>query len=142
MLRSILLVCALSLLLLNSAKGQNPAISWVPLRQLQGSSLYSSQPTTPLDVRPLAAGTSDTVARQIRPTHWKEGGIVGAVLLGAFGIWFGHELCQETDAGQEKGCTAKAVAGGLLGGGGIGFLIGALIGGQFPKHPPGSPVTN
>ena len=56
------------------------------------------------------------------------------MLLGAFGIWFGNEVCQETEAGQEKGCTVKAVLGGGLGGGGVGFLIGALIGGQFPQH--------
>jgi hypothetical protein len=136
------MVCASSLLLLDSARAQNSAITWVPLSQLQASSLYSKGPTTPLDLRPLAAETSDTVARQIRPTHWKEGGVVGAVLLGAFGIWFGNELCQKTEAGQDNGCTAKAVAGGLIGGGGLGFLIGALIGGQFPKHPPGQAETN
>jgi hypothetical protein len=36
------------------------------------------------------------------------------VLLGAFGIWFDNEVCQETEAGQEKGCTVKAVLGGGL----------------------------
>jgi hypothetical protein len=83
--------------------------------------------------------TADTVPRQIRPTHWVEGGIVGAVALGAFGIWFGNEICQKTDAGGEPGCTAKAVVGGGILGGGLGFLIGALIGGQFPKGSPREP---
>jgi hypothetical protein len=82
---------------------------------------------------------SDTAPPQIKPTHWKEGGIVGAVLLGVFSIWFFNELCQNTDAGADSGCSAKAVVGGALGGGGLGFLIGALIGGQFPKQASRAP---
>jgi len=90
----------------------------------------------------LAGEAGDTIVRKISPTHWKEGGIVGAVVLGAFGIWFGNEICKETEAGNEEGCTARAVVGGAIGGGGLGFLIGALIGGQFPKHPPSAPAES
>jgi uncharacterized membrane protein YeaQ/YmgE (transglycosylase-associated protein family) len=73
------------------------------------------------------------VVRQIRPTHWKEGGLVGALAVGAFGGWLGNEICRTSDD-TGSGCTG-AVLGGALGGGVLGFLIGALIGGQFPKHP-------
>ena len=71
--------------------------------------------------------------RQIKPTHWKEGGLVGALAVGAFGAWFGNEICRNSDD-TGGGCT-RAVLGGALGGGVLGFLLGALIGGQFPKHP-------
>ena len=133
MLRLLLIFSAFSGLLSRSAWAQSPAVSWLPLSRLSTSSLYSVRPSTPL--RPVLVNreTADTVPRQIRPTHWVEGGIVGGLALGAFGIWLGNEICQKTDAGGEPGCTARSVVGGAIVGGGIGFLIGALIGGQFPK---------
>jgi hypothetical protein len=134
-LRHALIVCASSALLLHSARAQTAAVSWPPLSHLSESSFYTERPTTPLSPRSFAREAGDTMVKQIRPTHWKEGGIVGAVVLGAFGIWLGNEICQETEAGNDGGCTAKAVVGGAIGGGGLGFLIGALIGGQFPKRP-------
>jgi hypothetical protein len=72
------------------------------------------------------------VARQIRPTYWKEGGIVGALAAGAFLGWLADGFCNYSESGG--GCTG-ALVGGALGGGLIGFLTGALIGGQFPKQP-------
>jgi hypothetical protein len=139
-LRLILIFCASSGLLHQSAVAQTPAVSWLPLSGLSESSLYTERPSTPFSNRLLASEPRDTVAKQIRPTHWKEGGIVGAVALGAFGVWFGNEICQKTDAGSEEGCTARSVVGGAIVGGGLGFLIGALIGGQFPKHSSSGPA--
>lgn len=135
MVRRVLVVCASSALLLQTASAQTAAVSWPPLSHLSESSFYAERPTTPLSPPSLALEAGDTIVRQISPTHWKEGGIVGAVILGAFGIWFGNEICQETEAGNDGGCAARAVVGGAIGGGGLGFLIGALIGGQFPKRP-------
>lgn len=140
MLRRVLIVCASSALLLQTARAQTAAVSWPPLSLLSESLLYTERPITPLSPPSLAREASDTITRQIRPTHWKEGGIVGAVVLAALGIWFGNEICQKTEAGNDRGCTAALVVGGALGGGGVGFLIGALIGGQFPKHPPSAPA--
>ena len=140
MLRSILMLGVCSGLLFESAAAQTPSVSWPPLSGLSGSSLYIERPGIPLTNRLLASETRDTVPRQIRPTHWKEGGLVGALMLGAFGIWFGNEICQETEAGNNSGCTARAVVGGAVGGGALGFLIGALVGGQFPKHSPTEPA--
>ena len=131
MLRLILLVGVLSSLSVRSATAQTGAVSWPALNRLSTSSLYTNRPTTPLSPRSLTAEAPDTVPKQIRPTHWKEGGIVGAVALGAFGSWFGHEICQNVEDPNIT-CTGAMIGGGL-GGGGIGFLIGALIGGQFPK---------
>lgn len=135
MLRWLLTVCALSTLLVDSARAQAQVITWPPLSQLSSSSLYIGRPADPLDPHLLAAASSDTVAREIKPTHWKEGGIVGGVLVGGFGAWLGHEICRNSEVG---GCTG-ALVGGALGGGLIGFLTGALIGGQFPKHPKSAP---
>jgi hypothetical protein len=136
-LRCVLIVCASSTLLLDSAGAQNQAVAWPALSQLSASSLYTERPSTPLNLHLVAGEPADTVARQIKPTHWKEGGIVGALLLGAFGVWFGNEVCRNSEGG---GSCAGALVGGGLGGGLIGFLTGALIGGQFPKHPKSTPA--
>ena len=133
MLRCFLIVCASCTLLHDSARAQNHAVGWPPLSQLSASPLYTERPSTPLDVHRLAAVPPDTVPRQIKPTHWKEGGIVGAVLVGAFGAWLGNEICRNSESGAAS-CTGAWV-GGALGGGLFGFLTGALIGGQFPKQP-------
>jgi hypothetical protein len=140
MLRLIMILCASTGLLLQSAAAQTPAVSWPPLTTSSASSLYPERPSTPFSSRLLASEPPDTVPRQIRPTHWKEGGIVGAVALGAFGVWFGNEICQNSDAGSEEGCTARSVVGGAIIGGGLGFIIGALLGGQFPKDSSSGPA--
>jgi hypothetical protein len=139
MLRLILILSASAGLFLQSAVAQMPAVSWPPLTGLSASSLYIERLGSPLTSPRFVFASQDTVPRQIRPTHWKEGGMVGALLLGAFGTWFGYEICHETEAGSESGCMARSMLGGAIGGGGIGFLVGALIGGQFPKHPSSEP---
>ncbi|HEV2085011.1 MAG TPA: hypothetical protein VGR09_08005 [Gemmatimonadales bacterium] len=136
MLRWLLTGCALSTLLVDSARAQAQVITWPLLSQLSSSSLYIGRPADPLDPHLLAAAPSDTVAREIKPTHWKEDGIVGAVLIGGSSAWLGHAICRNSQGGS---CTG-ALVGGALGGGLIGFLIGALIGGQFPKQPTSAPA--
>lgn len=131
MLRLILIVGMLSSLVGHSAAAQAGAVSWPGLSRSSASSLYSNRPSTPLSQPSLAQEAPDSVPRQIRPTHWKEGGLVGALVLGGFGIWFGNELCRNVDDASVS--CAGAMIGGGLGGGVLGFLIGALIGGQFPK---------
>jgi hypothetical protein len=139
MRRLALILWASCSLCFQSGWAQSRAVTWTPLSRLSASSLYSDRPHTPLSPRDIAHEVADTVPKQIPPTHWVEGGIIGGIALGAFGIWLGHGLCQDTDAGSEPGCTAKAVIGGGIVGGGIGFLLGALIGGQFPKNSPSGP---
>ena len=138
MLRCLLIVCASCTLPLGSALAQNQAVAWPPLSQISASSLYSERPSTPFDVHLFAAETPDTIRRQIKPTHWREGGLVGALLLGGFGAWFANGFCRSLDE-SGNGCGGSLI-GGALGGGIAGFLIGALIGGQFPKHPRSAPV--
>ncbi len=60
----------------------------------------------------------------IRGTHWLEGGLIGGVVMGVVGAGF----CGYTSLP----CIA---AGFAFLGGFIGFPVGALIGGQFPKGP-------
>jgi hypothetical protein len=71
----------------------------------------------------------DSVERQIRPTHWKEGALVGGIVSGLGLALLIDGLCSSDSGGN----CGSAVAGGLLGGGVLGGLVGALIGGQFPK---------
>jgi hypothetical protein len=130
--RCFLIVCASSILLVATATAQRVPLAWAPLSNLSSSPLYDLPLGGPLTPGSLLAEQADSVARQIQPTHWKEGGLVGALAVGAFGAWLGSEICRNSDTGS--GCTGVAL-GGALGGGVLGFLIGALIGGQFPKQP-------
>lgn len=57
---------------------------------------------------------------------------MGGVVLGALGALLIHGLCSDSDNGGEH-CGTKAVGGAVLGAG-VGFTLGALIGGQFPKN--------
>ena len=132
MLRCLLIVCASSILLVAPATAQTVPLAWAPLSNLSSSPLYDLPLRGPLAPGSLLAEQADSVVRQIRPTHWKEGGLVGALAVGAFGAWLGNEICRNSDTGS--GCTGLTL-GGALGGGVLGFLIGALIGGQFPKQP-------
>ncbi len=73
----------------------------------------------------------DTVPRDIRPTHWKEGALIGGLALGVGLAFLVDGLCRSSDSGNCGGATT----GGFFAGALIGGLTGALIGGQFPKGP-------
>ena len=72
----------------------------------------------------------DSVPREIRPTHWKEGALIGGVSLGLGLAVLADALCRSSDSGVSCG---GATTGGFLLGSVIGGLTGALIGGQFLK---------
>jgi hypothetical protein len=137
-LRCFLIVCVSSTLLAATATAQTVPLAWAPLSHVSSSPLYALPSRGPLNPGSLIGEQSDTVARQIRPTYWKEGGIVVALPAAAFMGWLVHGLCADSDGGG-GGCTG-AMVGGALGGAVVGFLAGALIGGQFPKHPKSAPV--
>lgn len=73
----------------------------------------------------------DPVARQIQPTYWKEGALVGGVLGGLGGALLGNAICTQTER-PDKNCTGTTVIGAVLAAA-ILAIPGALIGGQFPK---------
>jgi hypothetical protein len=89
--------------------------------------LKSSSLTRPSAFSPFAA--ADTNAR---PTNWREGGIVGAVIFGLALASLAGGLCASSDTDQD--CTGATLLGAAAGGG-MGFVIGALVGGLFPKGP-------
>ena len=134
MLRTLLVVLASSTLLLDRAGGQAPAVSWPPLAGISASSLYTGRPPTPLDSHLRSDEPSDTVARQIRPTYWKEGGLIGGVAASIFVGLFAQGMCAYAE-GSTRNCGLSLITGVVLGGG-VGFGLGALVGGQFPKGRP------
>jgi hypothetical protein len=91
--------------------------------------LLAGAPHGPLR-QPLA---TDSVQPRIRPTHWKEGALVGGVVVGiGFALWF-DAFCRSMEGGSDCG---GASTGGFLLGGVLGGLTGMLIGGQIPKDAP------
>jgi hypothetical protein len=80
--------------------------------------------------------STDSLPRRIRPTHWKEGAVIGGLALAAgFAVLFAG-VCS-AGAEVDTDCSGAPVTGALVGviPGGI---IGALIGGQFPKEEEGA----
>lgn len=75
---------------------------------------------------------ADTAAGGVRPTHWKQGlvigGVAGAVGLGAVF----YLLCG--DLNENQGSCIGTGLGAAVFGAIIGGTVGALIGGQFPQH--------
>jgi hypothetical protein len=98
---------------------QGPVIS-LPARA--HSLLYAEPPSQPTNL-------PDTYPS----TYWKEGGIIGGLLLGIAGALLINGLCHDSDTAEEH-CGTKAVGGAALGAG-LGFVIGSLVGGQFHKGP-------
>jgi len=90
--------------------------------------LVSARPAT-LDLTSPNLSTPNTLA----PTYWKEGGIVGAIVVGLAGAVVAGGLCGNSETNQ-GGCSGTT-AGALVVGGLTGFALGALIGGQFHKRP-------
>jgi hypothetical protein len=132
--RTLLVVLASSTLLFDSAGSQAPSITWPPLAVLSASSLYTRRFPTPLDNHLRTDERSDTVARQIRRSYWKEGGLVAGVASSILVGLFAQGMCAYAE-GNTRNCGLSLITGALLGGG-VGFGLGALVGGQFPKRPP------
>jgi hypothetical protein len=74
--------------------------------------------------------------RDTRPTYWLTGGIIGGATLGVLGAVLGAGLCAESESHESTGtCILAGIGGGVLSAG-VGFTVGALIGGLFPKPEP------
>jgi hypothetical protein len=98
-------------------------------RYLPSSVIFGIVEPSPL-AQVALRDTTDSIPRQIQPTHWKEGALIGGLALGATFALLAPGFCA---LGDGSSCGGAAVAG-FLGGAVIGGLIGALIGGQFPKE--------
>ncbi len=112
------------------ALGSSQVRSWGP-----APSILFSDVEKPLR---LARGGAprDSIQRQIRPTYWKEGALIGGGLGALTGAWLGHGLCGMSDE-FGKNCMGSLVLGGVLGAALL-AIPGALIGGQFPKGTGGN----
>jgi hypothetical protein len=77
---------------------------------------------------------ADSIERDIRPTYWKEGALVGGLIGLAGGALLGVVVCAQSDE-VGNSCTGSAAAG-ALGGALILAIPGALIGGQMHKGEP------
>jgi hypothetical protein len=80
--------------------------------------------------RPALPATAFADSSAIPPTHWFEGAAIGGVIGGVAGAILAVDLCN-----YDSPCHRPVLAGvgGGLVLGVIGFGVGALIGGQFPK---------
>jgi hypothetical protein len=126
------IVSHLVLLASTSAAAQATGIAWPPLAQASPSPLYAEYSAGPIDRAGFSREAVDTTPRQIKPTYWKEGGVVGGALGGVFVATLAYGLCTQSE-GNTRHCGFKLLGGAVLGAG-AGFGLGALIGGQFPKH--------
>jgi hypothetical protein len=73
----------------------------------------------------------DSVERDIRPAHWKEGALIGGLVGVAAGALLGAAICRNSEQ-SDRDCSGSTVGGGLI----VGLVLaipGALIGGQIPK---------
>jgi hypothetical protein len=81
---------------------------------------------------PAMLAPTDTTM-QIRPTYWKEGGIILGGSLFVLGVIVGAGWCGDTDSNSDPGGCWWRVPLGAAFSGALGFGVGALIGGLFPK---------
>ncbi len=117
------------LLLLLSAVGTVHASAQTSVAGPQPSLLWSRSERAPLHAT-SALAPSDSVPRNIQPTYWKEGALIGGVAGGFAGAVLSAAFCENSE-------TAGSCAGTTVGGALVGAVLlgvpGALIGGQFPK---------
>ena len=95
------------------------------LSMMTPSPAFSTWPVVSSD--PLGALNTE-LRRATQPTHWVRGGLIGAGVGAAGALLIGAVACSMDES---DGCNYAA---GAVVGAGLGFLVGALIGGQFPKH--------
>jgi hypothetical protein len=105
-----------------AARAQGPRLHWQPVHATahwHGTPRATSRPAI------------DTT--RIPSTYWLEGALIGGGALGVLAASTGLELCH-----YDGPCHAPVAAavGGFVLGGLIGSGVGALIGGQIPKHHP------
>jgi len=101
-----------------------------PAARVSAPVLLSSTARGPLRFARLAE-PRDTVVRQLEPTYWKEGAVVGGAVGALGGALLGLSVCRLAEQ-PDKNCTGSAVLGGVLAAA-VMAIPGALIGGQIRK---------
>jgi len=83
-----------------------------------------------LDLRILAAVSP-------RPSYWLQGGIIGALVFAGAAAWFSR-ICESSDVGGSCGAPrVKFILGAIP----LGFITGALIGGNIHPHQAEPPPS-
>jgi hypothetical protein len=129
-------VFRLALVVLALIAAALPAVAQDAGRGLRGpgrSQLFAARPSSPMQF------TSDTAPTVIRPTHWKQGLLIGGA-IGGVGLGFlGYALCHDLSETRTSclGTTLGTAAVGAV----IGGVTGALIGGAFRKQGPADSTT-
>jgi hypothetical protein len=121
------LLPALLMCISSAAQAQGPApIKWAAAMEF----------VTPAPTGVSLAPTHPAAAARLspQPSHWVEGGVIGAIALGGGLGLLVHGLC-DSDAGGTSSCGDRTV-GALVLGGAAGFVVGALIGGTIPRGSP------
>jgi hypothetical protein len=96
------------------------------------SPLFVATPTTAFRTT-FAAERGDSARMEIQPTYWKKGAAIGGV-VGAFsGLLLAHAVCGLSEESGHGCPTSGTLLMGMVGGGLLLALPGALIGGQFAK---------
>ena len=98
------------------------------------SVVFSTPAPGPLRIAGLIV-PADSVERDIRPTYWKEGALVGGLVGATAGALLGAALCRNSE-GTGRDCAGRTVSGALISGLVL-TIPGALIGGQM--HKDGAP---
>jgi hypothetical protein len=80
----------------------------------------------------VLADTTDSIPRRIRPTQWRKGALIGGLAGGAAVALLTAVVCS-AGSESETDCSGAPIAGFAVG---VvpGAILGALIGGQFPKQ--------
>jgi hypothetical protein len=111
--------------------GTRPSVAQSHGARLHGpgpSQLFAPRPAFPAEARP------DTVVKEIPPTHWKRGLLIGGAVGGAALGFLGYALCHDLRETQES-CLGPTLGGAAIGAV-MGGITGALIGGAFRKNAP------
>jgi hypothetical protein len=92
---------------------------YAPLRDSSPVNLFSSEATSP------------------RPSFWLQGGIIGALVFAGAAAWFSR-ICESSDVGGSCGAPrVKFILGAIP----LGFITGALIGGNIHPHQAEPPPS-
>jgi len=98
-------------------------------------------PVTPR-IDTLARSTLTTApvspdAASPRPSYWLLGGIIGALVFAGAAAWFSR-ICESSDVGGSCGAPrVKFILGAIP----LGFITGALIGGNIHPHQAEPPPS-
>jgi hypothetical protein len=123
------------LLLLVAYLTLHPSMGAAQSRPLSptASALFISGARGPLYRAGLREAT-DTVRREISPTYWREGALIGSAVGALGGLLVGQFICEQSE-GQGESCMTTRVTA-VLASALLLALPGALIGGQFSKGEP------